>query len=475
MTGSRKLRVFLCHASQDKPVIRELYQRLLAEGWIDPWLDEERLLPGHEWDIEIKKAVKAADAVIVCLSNQSVLKEGYVQKEIRFVLDVADEKPEGMMFVVPLRLDECSVPRRLASWHYIDHFPKSRESRSYGRLINSLTLKANTLGIQVDAIADSTTRDSRLRELLDADIVGTTALNEIPATLNKIAEISQTILRAQFVFAFLVDQREIINRHACAGDAPKLADYLTKSPDSKMLIQASINSKQAIRVLDVKKLDAKITLDDHRLQSLLIIPMRLHRLAIGSILVFGKNDEIPFSEDDEFLSSFIGVQAGTAIESNWLYAELRSNSAVSSAAYELSQTFVRVEQVSDGLIAILSAAQKISGAISGGIVLFDSQDRLETAFTFDSGGIHLNSDYPLDLVKQSMDTKQSILVSAEPNAKVFYPLYTQYRQYGALWLDLPSRGGGANFANLQTLASQASISIERLILIREARQQGKLT
>ncbi len=41
----RKLRVFpstrfasghrLCHSSQDKPIVRELYQRLNAEGWID--------------------------------------------------------------------------------------------------------------------------------------------------------------------------------------------------------------------------------------------------------------------------------------------------------------------------------------------------------------------------------------------------------------------------------------------------------
>ena len=28
-----KLPVFLCHSSQDKPVVRELYQRLNAEGW----------------------------------------------------------------------------------------------------------------------------------------------------------------------------------------------------------------------------------------------------------------------------------------------------------------------------------------------------------------------------------------------------------------------------------------------------------
>jgi len=34
MPESRKLRVFLCHASQDKPIVRELYQRLTAEGWM---------------------------------------------------------------------------------------------------------------------------------------------------------------------------------------------------------------------------------------------------------------------------------------------------------------------------------------------------------------------------------------------------------------------------------------------------------
>ncbi|MBI5251913.1 MAG: hypothetical protein HY912_20670 [Desulfomonile tiedjei] len=38
--------------------MRELYQRLLAEGWIDPWLDEEKLLPGQDWDMKIEKARK---------------------------------------------------------------------------------------------------------------------------------------------------------------------------------------------------------------------------------------------------------------------------------------------------------------------------------------------------------------------------------------------------------------------------------
>ena len=145
MTGNRKLRVFLCHASQDKPVVRELYQRLLAEGWMDPWLDQEKLLPGQDWDLEIEKAVESADAVIVCLSSRSVSKEGYIQKELRFVLDIALEKPDGTIFVIPLRLDECEVPRRLRSWQYADYFPEIRDS-AYGRLIASLRERQSALG-----------------------------------------------------------------------------------------------------------------------------------------------------------------------------------------------------------------------------------------------------------------------------------------------------------------------------------------
>ena len=60
MSEDRKLRVFLCHSSDDKPAVRELYPRLKVEGWIDPWLDEEKLYPGQDWELEIEKAVEAS-------------------------------------------------------------------------------------------------------------------------------------------------------------------------------------------------------------------------------------------------------------------------------------------------------------------------------------------------------------------------------------------------------------------------------
>lgn len=140
MTPQKHLKVFLCHASDDKPAVRKLYQRLKADN-IDPWLDEENLIPGQEWGLEILKAVRAADVVIVCLSAKSITKEGYVQKEIRYALDVADEKPEGTIFLIPLRLEECRVPTRLSRWQWIDYY----EDQGYERLIMALKARAETL------------------------------------------------------------------------------------------------------------------------------------------------------------------------------------------------------------------------------------------------------------------------------------------------------------------------------------------
>ncbi len=145
MAGTRRLRVFLCHASQDKPAVRELYKRLAAEKWIDPWLDEENLLPGQDFDLEIYRAARDSDSIIICLSKVSVAKEGYVNKEIRRALDAADEKPEGAIYIIPLRLDDCSPSfERLKKLHWVDYFsPNAHE-----KLIKSLRLRAGALNIE---------------------------------------------------------------------------------------------------------------------------------------------------------------------------------------------------------------------------------------------------------------------------------------------------------------------------------------
>ena len=155
----RRLRVFLCHSSGDKPVVRKLYHQLYNDGF-QPWLDEEDILAGQKWQSEIKKAVRNSDAVIVCLSCGFVNKAGFLQKEIKFVLDVADEQPEDTIFVIPLRLEECEPPSRLEEWHWINFFEES----GYEKLLKALRYRANELKISVGTDLKSSTTHSVLTQ-----------------------------------------------------------------------------------------------------------------------------------------------------------------------------------------------------------------------------------------------------------------------------------------------------------------------
>jgi hypothetical protein len=127
------LLVFLCHSSADKPVVRRLERRLRGDG-VETWLDEQALVPGQDWDRVIRGAVRKADIVVVCLSRGSVTRAGYVQKEIRHVLDIADEQPDGAIFVIPARIEECDVPDRLSRWHWVDLYRRG----GYKRLLAAL-------------------------------------------------------------------------------------------------------------------------------------------------------------------------------------------------------------------------------------------------------------------------------------------------------------------------------------------------
>jgi outer membrane protein assembly factor BamD (BamD/ComL family) len=149
----RPLKVFLCHASGDKPAVRELHKYLRREG-VNAWLDEEELLPGQDWDAEIMKALQEVDAIIICLSKASVSREGYVHREIKEALRKAEEKPFGTIFVIPAKLDDCDVPTSLRNWHWVELFAKN----GYEQLMRSLRRRAKDVGavMEDDPYIDTT-------------------------------------------------------------------------------------------------------------------------------------------------------------------------------------------------------------------------------------------------------------------------------------------------------------------------------
>ena len=131
-TTPRPLKVFLCHAPSDENIVRELYSRLTQDG-VDAWLNSEKLLPGQDRELEIRKAVDESDTVVVCLSKRFD-QAGPQQREARLALDTAMEQPEGEIFIIPARLEECQIPQSLKKYQYVDLF----NERGYERLIRAL-------------------------------------------------------------------------------------------------------------------------------------------------------------------------------------------------------------------------------------------------------------------------------------------------------------------------------------------------
>jgi hypothetical protein len=99
-----------------------------------------RLQPGQDWASEISKAIRRSRFVLACISNSSISKSGFVQKELRIALDVADEQPEGSTFLIPVRLEECEIPDRLKRWQAADLF----KPETYDRLRRALPSKKST-------------------------------------------------------------------------------------------------------------------------------------------------------------------------------------------------------------------------------------------------------------------------------------------------------------------------------------------
>jgi hypothetical protein len=112
-------KIFISYAKEDRAKVKKLYQRLKNEQ-LTPWIDMEDLLPGDDWERTILGAIRSAHFVIVFLSKHSINKRGYVQKEIKEALDLADRMPDGQIFIIPVRLNDCIVPERLVKWQWVD-------------------------------------------------------------------------------------------------------------------------------------------------------------------------------------------------------------------------------------------------------------------------------------------------------------------------------------------------------------------
>lgn len=125
--------VFISYAREDSKKAEKLYQELFRKGF-SPWMDQKTIVGGEQWERVIHRAIRCADFVLVCLSETSVDKRGFFQKEIKQALSLWQEKLDDDIYLIPIRFDACEVPASLSRFQCLDLF----ESDGVDRLINAL-------------------------------------------------------------------------------------------------------------------------------------------------------------------------------------------------------------------------------------------------------------------------------------------------------------------------------------------------
>jgi hypothetical protein len=139
---SNRIRVFLAYAQEDRRMVQTLYDELQNAGF-EPWMDVAKLLPGQNWPRAIQRAIEVSDFVLINFSHRSVEKRGHFQAELRYALDLAKRVPLEDIFLVPVRLSDCEVPREIADrTQYIDLFPDHQAGiQALARMMTAQALK----------------------------------------------------------------------------------------------------------------------------------------------------------------------------------------------------------------------------------------------------------------------------------------------------------------------------------------------
>ena len=109
----------------------------LKDNGFRTWLDKENILPGQKWRNVIQKAIVAANFLVFCISRSSVNKRGFVPVEQKWALEIADHIPEEQIYLIPARIEECSVPFSLAQYQYIDLYVED----GLDRLTKAITIE----------------------------------------------------------------------------------------------------------------------------------------------------------------------------------------------------------------------------------------------------------------------------------------------------------------------------------------------
>lgn len=259
----------------------------------------------------------------------------------------------------------------------------------------------------------------------------------------------------------------------CSGEAPLLHHSLMNGAST--FIDEAIKSPYTFRLQDIR-LDPRsacLELDSPELCSLLVSPIIINGNASFLLLAFGKISASAFTEEDVFLAELLSAHASQNLGSCLANEKLRHSLFTTQLLNGLNSQISQVESLGEAANVITQTAYQLTQPLICGMVLFSQDGRREADAIYPADASGVSHPYPL--IQQAMNNRQiTYLAEIEPLTKVVIPIFTQRRCYGALWLqmeeDHPDPFQPTD--EICAMINQATIALERLILLEETRSQA---
>jgi len=128
--------VFLSHSGADKPVVRELAERLRAAG-LRVWLDDWIIRPGDLISAKIEEGLEQSAVLLLCMSANAFGSD-WVTLEGHTAIFRDPQNLERRF--VPLRLDDAPIKAMLRGYAYIDWRAGADREGAWERLLGACGL-----------------------------------------------------------------------------------------------------------------------------------------------------------------------------------------------------------------------------------------------------------------------------------------------------------------------------------------------
>lgn len=148
---SERCSVFISYVSPDRERVIP-FADFIAALDVDVWIDFRKIKPGQNWDYEIRRGLDRATIIVIFLSNNSVNRRGYAQREIRVALEKAEEKLISDIYIIPVLLDnEVVFPEQLKDLQFV----RASDQDCQEKLRDALAHQLKFLGEQIQTSTEN--------------------------------------------------------------------------------------------------------------------------------------------------------------------------------------------------------------------------------------------------------------------------------------------------------------------------------